>query len=542
MAIPALFAVLALTGMALSTESKQEFTDRNSSSASGQGNDTLPDARPRPDSADRRDQGLDPQPQELPQLDQEDPSLQDPVVEDPADDPGASDREADGGTITVRTEDGELVIELNDDGRPVRVIPGDSALPTDPSRVLTPDGEGRLTGMRITEDGRVEPIREENLQPGDFGIAPLPGGGIEVTRPDGSIIRLTPSPDGDLAAVEVAGNGTGSEVEADDGDITIQPGTELDPDLEIDPASEPIVVVDERGAVRIELEPNGDLVANQPDPGDAIDLSPEDLSAIRIDEDGNIALVPLDEIEADDTVLEPTTNGFDLVRPDGSRVEFRVDGENDGVTATEIGVDGTETELTPNPDGSVTLSDGRTVGPIDAAEDGGTLEQILDRTSDLPWPWVFGAIAALAALSIGTAVYLHRNRPDDPFDYSQFAAGGVAADQFEDFLAVLAAQSDATRAIRLAFYASERGLAGLPPRRADETPFEWHARVETMRPDLARPLAPICDMFARVRFAPVNPSTADRDLMIMHLEELNDVASRSADKRSAADHDLAGAR
>ena len=158
---------------------------------------------------------------------------------------------------------------------------------------------------------------------------------------------------------------------------------------------------------------------------------------------------------------------------------------------------------------------------------------MIDRASGLPWPWVFGGIALLALLSIGTAVYLHRNRPDDPFDYSQFATTGVPEDQFEKFLSILIADPDPGRAIRLAFYATERGLGGLPPRRADETPFEWHARVEQRRPELAPALAPICDMFARARFAPGESTAADRDLMVEHLRELNEVANRSSEKFAA---------
>ena len=46
------------------------------------------------------------------------------------------------------------------------------------------------------------------------------------------------------------------------------------------------------------------------------------------------------------------------------------------------------------------------------------------------------------------------------------------------------------------------GAAPWVTRRRDETPFEWHRRGESSHPALAEPLAPICDLFARARFAP----------------------------------------
>ncbi|MGI9597292.1 MAG: DUF4129 domain-containing protein [Acidimicrobiales bacterium] len=524
--IPAFLLLLALIGMAVTTEPKEDFQERAG------------------DQSDRNGDGRSSQNGDG-QSNQNQSSSQSGRTGDQdgrGDGQGAqSGRETDGGQgadsgqqpLIIRTENGEIVVELDENGNPRRVIPSDSLGPTDPDRVLTPDRDGGFIGLRVTEGGTVEPVEVGELQDEDFLIRPS-GEGIDITRPDGSRVELTPTEDGELTGTEIAIDGTASDVPADDGDIIIQPGVEFGPGLEVDPDGQPIVIEGRGGPVRIELEPNGDLVANQPDQGDAVVMDIDDLSAIRIDENGDLEIVPLDEIGPDDTVLVPNDGGFDLVRPDGSRVEFRPDGENDGMTATEISPDGEATELTPNPDGSVTLEDGTTVGPIDVAEDGGPIEQLLDQTSDLPWPWVFGAIALLAALSIGTAVYLHRNRPPADFDYSRFATQGVPEDQLEKFLAVLTGDPDPTRSIRLAFYAVERGMAGLPTRRVDETPFEWHSRVEQIRPDLAKPLAPICDMFAMARFAPGQATLQDRDLMVEHLRELNWVAQQSAGPRKMA--------
>jgi hypothetical protein len=529
LAIPCFLIVLALVGMALSTESREDFEERAEQSGSGDQSDQSGNGQDQANGDQQQGDGSQSQSQQGQSQGQD--------SESGSQNEGQSGSQGNSGNqggegqrpVIIQTENGEIVIELDENGQPVRVSPGDSFIPADPGRTLTPDPDGNLIGFRVSDDGLLEPVERDDVQAGDFLLEPADGG-VRITEPSGDQINLSPSDDGELTGREFTTTGTENPLVPDeDGDITIQSADDLAPGIEVDPNTQPLVITSDEGPIRIELEPTGDIVADQPT-GQPIEVDPDDLSAIRVNEDGQLELVPLDEVQPDDTLLVPTDDGFDLVRPDGSRVEFRPDGENDGVTATEIGPDGQETELTPNPDGSVTLSDGTTVGPIDIAEDGGTFEQIVDRASSLPWPWVFGGIALLALLSIGTAVYLHRNRPDDPFDYSQFATTGVPEDQFEKFLAVLIADPDPARAVRLAFYATERGLGGVPPRRADETPFEWHARVEQRRPELAVPLAPICDMFARARFAPGDASGADRDLMVEHLRELNAVANHSTEK------------
>ncbi len=527
LAIPAFLLALALVGMAVTTEPREQFEQRaNQQSDGGDGDDggATDERDPRSNGSERGDN---------PQTGQ-DGDIQQGDIEQGD---GRSGEPEDRRSIVIRTETGDVVIEVDEDGTPQRAVPGDSAFPSDPSRVLTPDADGEFVGIRINDDGELEPVGVGDVGVDDFRLRPT-GDGLEITRPDGSRLRLRPTEDGRLSGTEIAADGTSSEVPGQDGEVLIQPGdgtgSETGGEPGDQPIGDPIVVDTEAGPVRIELEPNRDLVANQPDPGSGVAFGDEDLSAIRVDENGDLEIVPLDEVGPEDTVLRPNGGGFDLVRPDGSRVEFRADGENDGITATAISPDGQARELTPNADGSVTLDDGTTIGPIDIAEDGGPIEQLLDQTSDLPWRWVAAAIAMLAVLSSGTALYLHRNRPRGGFDPAGLAGSGMPEDQLETFLSILANDEDPSRSIRLAFYAVERGMAGLPARHVNETPFEWHARVEQIRPDLAVPLAPICDLFALARFAPGHASPADRDLMVEHIRELNEVARRSAGQRPMA--------
>ena len=516
LAIPALLAVLALIGLALSTEDRSQFEERaragDGRTGDGQSEDGRGDgARQRDGSADRGDSGRS-------------GSGGQGSGSGSGSGSGVVDR------LVISTGDGEIVVEVDGNGRPARVVSGRSSDAVGDDRVFTPDADGNVVGLRVTDEGRLEPVERGDLRADDLVTRPGPDGAVEVVRPDGTRVELEATDDGGLAGTEIAPDGSRRDLRADGGDIVVQPGSDLRPGIEIDPTSEPIVMGGDSGPVRLDLEPNGDLVADQPidDPGISLDgLEDAEEFAIRVNEDGSIELVPADEIGPDDTVLVPTDDGIDLVRPDGSRVEFRPDGEAGGITATEIGPGGEVTELTPNPDGSVTLSDGTTVGPIDFAEDGGVMEQLIDRTSNLPWPWVAGGIGLLALLSIATAVYLHRNRPPDEIEFTEL----VSSDRFEDFLAVLARDPDPTRAIRLAFHTVERGIAGLPTRRADETPFEWHRRVEAVRPDLAEPLAPICDLFALARFAPGQATEDDRSKVIEALRRLYTIAGRTDGRR-----------
>ncbi len=322
--------------------------------------------------------------------------------------------------------------------------------------------------------------------------------------------EFRPDPDGDSRASPAPSEAP----EVEPGEVGDVPG---------DAEGAEITIVTDTGEIVVQLGEDGRPIRLTPvgDEGTPIDVDPDDLVGIRLGQDGQLEIVPLDEIGPDDTVVAPADGGFDLLRPDGSRVEFRADGENDGVTATEISPDGEATELVPNPDGSVTLSDGTTVGPIDIAEDGGALERLIDRTRDLPWPWLVAALLLLIGGSVALALYLHRNRPDDGLDLSGLAGSGVSDGRFEQFLATLARDPNPSRAIRIGFSVAERGLGGTPPRRADETPFEWQARVAEHRPDAGALVGQICDLFARVRFAPGHASEADRQAMIAALQDLH---------------------
>jgi hypothetical protein len=285
-----------------------------------------------------------------------------------------------------------------------------------------------------------------------------------------------------------------------------------------------ITVATETGELIIQLDENSQPIRLTPvgpdGTGESVQIDPDDLVAVRLGDDGQLEVIPLDEVGPDDTIVTPADGGFDLRRPDGSLVEFRGDGENGGITATEVDRDGATTELEPNEDGSVTLSDGTTVGPIDVVDELGPVERLIERTRQLPWPYLAAGLVLLVAGSVALALFLRR-RSSQEFDLSQLASAGVPEGRFNQFLDSLRHDPDPSRAIRVGFSVAERGLGGVPTRRADETPFEWHRRVSEGGSPVATTLGQICDLFARARFAPGQSTENDRVAMLTALEELH---------------------
>jgi hypothetical protein len=530
LAIPPLLLAFVLAGMAVATEPKEEFEERARARAEAeaeQSNESDRQGGSDERSGERPDGRSGSEPRSTPGDDG------DQTV-------GDRSRAGAGGDqsqrpVVIQVDGGEVLVEFDENGRPTRIVAGEGGSDLISDRRFVPDEDGDFAGFAVV-DGRLEPVRTAEFTIDDYWLETR-SEGIEINRPDRARIQIRaglPESEGGevtFTGTSVSPAGIAAALAEIDGRFVVQPASDFGPEFVVDPESEPIIVDVESGRYVFDLQPEGDLTVTASEPAS---VPFGEASAVRLDEDGNFEVIPLEEISPDDTLLVPADRGFDLARPDGSRVEFRPDGENDGMTATEVSPDGQRRELEPNPDGSVTLDDGRTVGPIDYAEDGGALERLLDQTSDLPWPWVFGAIAALAALSIGTAVYLHRNRPRDAFDFSQFAVAAVPEDRFERFLSTLREESDATRAIRLAFHAVERGLAGLPIKRADETPFEWQGRVAAADAEFGQALAPICDLFALARFAPGEATDAERDRMIDHLRALNELAKRRSGRSAMA--------
>ncbi|MDH3293804.1 MAG: DUF4129 domain-containing protein [Acidimicrobiia bacterium] len=285
-----------------------------------------------------------------------------------------------------------------------------------------------------------------------------------------------------------------------------------------------VTVSSDRGEVEIRFDPDG--VARASVEGDAteFDLVPGTESGVRLDENGRLQPVPPGRIGPDDVGFTPSSEGVDVHAAGNPIVELRPDGVSGGVSATEYadGPDGDDgqgrgagTTLTPG-NGVVELSDGTTISPVE--EPGGSL--IATPAGPMPWRWIFTTIAALAVISATVGYLLHRNYQEADLQVQATPTTARVDENFEQFLARLAADGDPKRAIRLGFHAVEQGLGGLPVRNGNETPFEWHRRVSDTIPTVEEPLGHICDLFAKARFAPGDATVDDRDRMIWAIQAL----------------------
>jgi hypothetical protein len=229
-------------------------------------------------------------------------------------------------------------------------------------------------------------------------------------------------------------------------------------------------------------------------------------------------------------VLQPVDGGIDLVRGDGSRIEIRLGPDGASIEATEVGIDGQRRPLEVGEGGEIDAGDGVAIStPDKGPADPVAPQSLWEQATSTPWRWIFIGIAALAAISAAVAFVLHRKGSDEPFGADFVGPAGVPRDRFGEFIAMLLADDDPARAIRLAFYAAERGLGGLPHRRNTETPFEWCARAVASHPQVTGPLTSLCSRYATARFAPEQPDPADRDAAVDELRAVFHLATEPAD-------------
>ncbi len=283
-----------------------------------------------------------------------------------------------------------------------------------------------------------------------------------------------------------------------------------------------VTISSEAGVIEVRFDPDGVARASVEGQDGEFDLVQGTGSGVRLTDDGGdgprLEPVPPGVIGPDDLGLTPTDNGVDLHAPTNPLVELRPDGEFGGVSATQF--DGTDVTTLSGEDGVVVLNDGTTIDPIEAPGSGDGILVAVD-PREMPWRWIFSAIAGVAIASALTGYLLHRNHVEPNFAVTQtldWASDGT--EDIDGFLERLANDPDPTRAIRLAFNAVERGLSGLPVRREEETPFEWHRRASDTVPAVETTLGRICDLYAKARFAPGQATDEDRNSMIDHVRRL----------------------
>lgn len=233
-------------------------------------------------------------------------------------------------------------------------------------------------------------------------------------------------------------------------------------------------------------------------------------------------------VGAGEVAIVGNGRAVELITAGGDRFELAAVGDDPSVIDIARLDGAVRTAVVPGPGGIVDLGDGVTVQlPLPTGDGGGTgSPSPWEQAAAPPWRWVI--VAALAIAAVGVLLRLQRPPAGDgqPSGGSAVASGGIPPDRFEGFVAMLAADDDPARAIRLAFYAAERGIGELPARWPAETPFEWCQRAIDRIPHVADPLGSLCNRYATARFAPERPTAADRDAAVADLVDLHRLARR----------------
>ena len=251
--------------------------------------------------------------------------------------------------------------------------------------------------------------------------------------------------------------------------------------------------------LRLVEDPNGDIVG------------------FRVNADGTFSPVRVGDDTDGATLLIPNADGsFDLIKPDGTRVQVGV-GNNGEVAAGEFGENGF-TPLDQNEDGSFQLDDDLFATPTDQLEfdedaaPPSASSPSSSRPGDFPWNTVLIALAAAGALGLGIWFFMAyspkvKTVGDVPIDQlfaaTPLARREVAADPwvaFEEYLAELQAEPDPSQAILLAFSYVEAGVSSIPARIAEETPYEWFRRVQATDPEAAPLVQPLLERYVAIRF------------------------------------------
>lgn len=279
-----------------------------------------------------------------------------------------------------------------------------------------------------------------------------------------------------------------------------------------------IIIQTPDGAVEITTDGNR-VVGESPD-GSAevlrlVEDPNGDIVGFRVNPDGTFSPVRVGEETEGDTLLIPNADGsFDLIKPDGTRVQVDV-GNNGEVAAGEFGEDG-YTPLEQNEDGSFQLDDDLFASPADSFEfeDGAAPSSRSSPSSPGAFPWntILIAIAAAAALGLGIWFFMAyspkvKTIGDVPVEQLFAAAPMVRREAssdpwaaFEEYLVELLHEPDPSQAILLAFSYVEAGVGTIPARTSEETPYEWFRRVETVDSEAAPLLQPLLERYVAIRF------------------------------------------
>ncbi|MEM9131448.1 MAG: hypothetical protein AAF962_06475 [Actinomycetota bacterium] len=391
-----------------------------------------------------------------------------------------------------------------------------------------------LVGLAVSSESRDEFSQRLENGSGGESDAGEQAGTTADEAPTGESFEFDPDGDfeggvadpttGDSGSGDGVGEGTGTGT--GDGEGAGQ-GEEMASAV----AQSNVDVRGEDGSVAVRIGPGADDLAfprtAEGEPGVATRLRSDGLEpgeGLVLNPDAGIDVIDLDDIEPGQIVLDGSpVDGVDLIRSDGTRVEIRTPapGGPAELRITDVGADGTATPLEADGDGSIDVGDDISLQLPTGGEDTIPPQRFPVR---IDWRLFLGWLVITFVGSLILAYEMWRRAPDIDIGEIFTPPPEVKVAGFVDFLAILRADPDPARAIRLAFEGAEKGLGTLPARTSTETPFEWHARVCDTRPHFDEALGSLCSHFTTARFAPSRPSSFDRDAAVADLERLAHLA------------------
>lgn len=314
-----------------------------------------------------------------------------------------------------------------------------------------------------------------------------------------------------------------------------------------------IIIQTPDGAVEITTDGNR-VVGESPD-GSArvlrlVEDPNGDIIGFRVNEDGTFSPVRVGDETDGSTLLIPNADGsFDLIKPDGTRVQVGV--ENGEVAAGEFGEDGF-TPLEQNADGSYQLDDDLFASPTQPLEFDEEAASPIDPSpsspGSFPWNTILIAIAAAAALGLGIWFFMAYSPKvatvgDVPVDQLFAAAPMVRREAssdpwaaFESYLIELLAEPDPSQAIVLAFSYVEGGVGSIPARISEETPYEWFRRVQAVDPEAAPLLQPLLERYVAIRFGGHVAEDPERRRAVDDLRTVTYTVCGAGDRLASSPH------
>ena len=227
--LPGTIGLFALVSMAISTEDRRSFDGDEAADATEA--DPLNNDSSNPSGGEA-------------EIDAQDATGSEAAGQDGNDDGNGQENDQDegsgGSTVEITSDAGRVDVELGNGSNPIARPSTGGAEPADPVELNDGVDQGSQ-GLRLTEDGRLEPTEGAEIEPGDLVIEQA-GDGFDLVGADGRRVEVRPAADGEggFEVTEISADGQRQSLNPDEaGGIDLGDGVVLRVPIEgtLDPAA-----------------------------------------------------------------------------------------------------------------------------------------------------------------------------------------------------------------------------------------------------------------------------------------------------------------